>query len=102
MSVATLPALSGSPSATLPDRQSPAAVRRPAPVAVIIEIADRAAGIAAPDGARFRFHASEARFQPLDGQIFRTPGDAERAARRVYNNRRHGNDHAALAREARR
>jgi len=70
--------------------------------AFIIEIGGAAAGIVAADGARFRFHAAGPRFQPLDGQIFRTPGDAERAARRVINSRQPVRGHAAPAREARR
>lgn len=72
------------------------------PTAVIIEIAGKPAGIAAVDGARFRFHAAAPRFQGLDGQIFRTPGDAERAARRVNDRRRRGHGLAAVAGEARR
>jgi len=72
------------------------------PAAFIIEVGGAAAGIVAADGARFRFHAAGPRFLPLDGQIFRTPGDAERAARRVINSRQPLRAQAAPAREARR
>lgn len=73
-----------------------------APSAVVIEVSGSAAGIVAADGARFRFHSAAPRFQPLDGQIFRTPGDAERAVRRVIASRRPVHGHAPALKEAHR
>lgn len=74
--------------------------------AVVIEVANRAAGILAEDGARYRFHSAEARYASLDGQHFRSAGEAERAARRLYANRKQvpaqTGTPAAPAREARR
>jgi len=55
--------------------------------AYIIEIAGTAAGIVAADRRGFRFHAAAGRFNALDGQSFRTPAEAERAARRLIHRR---------------
>lgn len=84
----------------LPEPAGP--VIAPRVSAVIIEVADRAVGILAEDGARLRFHAAEARFSALDGQIFRSAGEAERAARRVLDNRKRTHGLASPVREARR
>jgi hypothetical protein len=49
----------------------------------IIEVGSQPAGIIvrAPDG--YRFFAASHRFDRLEGQIFRNPREAERAARRL-------------------
>ncbi len=47
----------------------------------IIEISDRAAGIVVLEQGGFRFFASDRPFYPLEGTLFPTIGDAERAAR---------------------
>jgi len=47
--------------------------------AFVIETARHTAGIAVRERGGFRFYASEARFQPLDGRLFRGLG-AVRAA----------------------
>jgi hypothetical protein len=49
----------------------------------IIEVRSEAAGIVMrnPDG--YRFFAASHRFNPLEGQLFRNPREAERAAIRL-------------------
>jgi hypothetical protein len=51
----------------------------------IIEVGSQAAGIVVwnPDG--YRFFAATHRFNPLEGQLFRNPREAERAAIRLAN-----------------
>jgi hypothetical protein len=51
----------------------------------IIEVGSQPAGIVVrgPDG--YRFFAASHRFNRLDGQIFRNPQQAERAARRLVD-----------------
>jgi hypothetical protein len=51
----------------------------------IIEVNSRPAGIVVlgPDG--YRFFAASKRFYPIDGQLFRSAREAERAARRLVN-----------------
>lgn len=51
------------------------------PHAYIIEIANRTAGIVVADGRGFRFFASEAAFDALEGEQFSSARAAERAAR---------------------
>lgn len=53
--------------------------------AYIIEIYDRTAGIITADERGFRFFSSERTFDSLDGQQFRSPRHAERAARALLN-----------------
>jgi len=48
--------------------------------AYIIEVRGHAAGIVARDGRVFRFHASDHRFNPIDGMAFASPRAAEKAA----------------------
>ncbi|NEW89636.1 hypothetical protein DU475_20545 [Rhodopseudomonas sp. WA056] len=48
--------------------------------AFIIEVDSRAAGIVVRDGRTFRFHAACDDFSGLEGQGFRSPGDAQKAA----------------------
>jgi hypothetical protein len=51
----------------------------------IIEIHSKAAGIVVrnPDG--YRFFAASDRFNAMEGQLFRSVNDAERAAQRIAN-----------------
>ncbi|MDQ0467242.1 hypothetical protein [Labrys wisconsinensis] len=58
--------------------------------AYIIEVRGQTAGIVARDGRVFRFHASDHRFNPIDGMAFASPRAAEKAA------------HGLLAAQARR
>jgi hypothetical protein len=53
--------------------------------AYIIEIQDRAAGIVTRDGRGFSFFSSERAFDSLEGRVFRTVRDAERAAQALAN-----------------
>jgi len=46
----------------------------------IIEVSSEAAGIVVREKSGFRFFAATHRFNPLEGRIFRTARDAERAA----------------------
>lgn len=55
--------------------------------AYIIEVHGSAAGIVVRDGGGFRFFASNARFQTLEGRIFGNPAKAERAARHLLTAR---------------
>ena len=48
--------------------------------AFIIEVDSRAAGIVVRDGRSFRFHSACEDFSGLEGQGFRSPGDAQKAA----------------------
>ncbi|MFC0283150.1 hypothetical protein ACFFJB_05935 [Camelimonas abortus] len=92
------------PVSTAPGAAAPPGSARPSGArgAVIIEIADLAAGILAADGAGYRFHAAGPRFAALDGRIFRSAGEAERAARHVLTARKRVSGVAAPEREARR
>jgi hypothetical protein len=51
----------------------------------IIEISSRAAGIVVRDRAGFRFFAASQPFFPLEGQVFRNVGAAERAASQLID-----------------
>jgi hypothetical protein len=53
----------------------------------IIEVSSEAAGIVVRDKAGFRFFAATRRFNPLDGRIFKSARDAERAATRFLAGR---------------
>jgi hypothetical protein len=48
--------------------------------AFIIEVKSHTAGIVVRDGRGFRFHAASDDFSGLEGQGFRSPGDAQKAA----------------------
>jgi hypothetical protein len=67
------------------------------PNAYIIEIEDRAAGIVTKDGRGYRFFSSERIFDGLEGREFRSARDAERAARTLLRERRHGSTRSAAA-----
>jgi hypothetical protein len=51
----------------------------------LIEVGDRAVGLVAraEDGKSYRFHAAIPRAFGLDGRVFRTPDDAQVAARKA-------------------
>jgi hypothetical protein len=49
----------------------------------IIEVSSQAAGIVVRDRGGFRFFAATDRFNALEGQVFRSAREAERAARRL-------------------
>lgn len=49
----------------------------------IIEVGSQAAGIVVRTSKGYRFFAAHHRFMPLEGRLFRTPGEAERAAVRL-------------------
>ncbi|MFC0240861.1 hypothetical protein [Rhodopseudomonas telluris] len=59
-----------------------------ASTAYIIEVHSRAAGIVVRDGRGFRFHAATDDFTALDGQDFRSAGDAHKAALRLVESLR--------------
>jgi hypothetical protein len=46
----------------------------------IIEVGSESAGIVVRDRAGFRFFSASRQFNPLDGKLFRSARDAERAA----------------------
>jgi hypothetical protein len=50
----------------------------------IIEVSSQAAGIVVRDTAGFRFFAASHRFNPLEGQLFRSAREAERVARQFF------------------
>ncbi|WP_420132993.1 hypothetical protein [Rhodopseudomonas sp.] len=56
--------------------------------AFIIEVNSRAAGIVVRDGRGFRFHAATDDFTALEGQGFRSAGDAQKAALRLVESLR--------------
>jgi hypothetical protein len=51
----------------------------------IIEVLSKAAGIVVRDLGGYRFFAATHRFYSMDGQLFRTAREAERAAIRLAN-----------------
>lgn len=53
----------------------------------IIEVSSEAAGIVVRDKSGFRFFAATHRFNPLDGRVFKSAREAERAATRVLAGR---------------
>lgn len=53
----------------------------------IIEVSSRAAGIVVRDKAGFRFFAAAPQFFRLEGQLFRSARDAERAAEQFADER---------------
>ena len=48
----------------------------------VIEVGSSVAGIVVWDGFGYLFCSADRSFNPLDGVLFCSPGDAERAARR--------------------
>jgi hypothetical protein len=56
--------------------------------AYVIEVAGSAAGIVTRDGRGFRFHAAKRLFNAIDGQLFRGPTHAAKAARDLASRRR--------------
>lgn len=65
--------------------------------AYIIEIHDHTAGIVTRDERGFRFFSSQRLFDSLEGRMFRSAREAERAARAVLAERRHLVNHLLLA-----
>ncbi len=64
----------------------------------LIEVEGRAVGLVAreSDGTNYRFHAAEPGVFCIDGQIFKTADEAQRAARAAMKDRsRHHLDHTA-------
>ena len=57
--------------------------------AYVIEVRDTTAGIVVRDGNRFLFCASDSQFFALEGHRFSNPRDAEAAARRHIDVRKH-------------
>ena len=51
----------------------------------IIEVSSQAAGIVVRDRGGYRFFAATHRFNFLEGQVFRSARDAERAAKRLLD-----------------
>ncbi len=51
----------------------------------IIEVLSKAAGIVVRDLGGYRFFAATHRFNSMEGQLFRTAREAERAAIRLAN-----------------
>jgi hypothetical protein len=51
----------------------------------IIEVSSQAAGIVVRDAAGYRFFAASQPFYRLDGRLFRSARDAERAAAQIAN-----------------
>jgi hypothetical protein len=49
----------------------------------IIEISSQAAGIVVRDDEGYRFFAASHRFNAMEGQLFRSADEAERAALRI-------------------
>jgi hypothetical protein len=46
----------------------------------IIEVREQAAGIVVRNGRKYRFFAATHAFNPLEGRLFKNPGEAQRAA----------------------
>jgi hypothetical protein len=65
--------------------------------AFIIEIENRTAGIVAKDERGYRFFSAERTFESLDGRLFRSARDAERAARALLQERIRANPLFAAA-----
>ena len=53
----------------------------------VIEVDNRTAGIVVADAGGFRFFSALRQFGRLDGQHFRKPSDAEKAARTLITRR---------------
>jgi hypothetical protein len=59
------------------------------PNAYVIEVGSHTAGIVTRDERSYRFFSSNRIFDSLEGREFRSAGDAERAARALFLERRH-------------
>ena len=64
--------------------------------AYVIEVADQAVGIVTRDGPAFRFHSAIPKLNPLNGQCFRTPGEATQAARALTSRIKHVNSDGSV------
>ena len=64
--------------------------------AYVIEVADQAVGIVTRDGPAFRFHSAIPKLNPLNGQCFRTPGEATQAARTLTSRIKHVNSDGSV------
>ena len=53
--------------------------------AYIVEVGSQAAGIVVRTSGGYRFFAATHRFNSLEGELFRNPRQAERAALRLIN-----------------
>ena len=51
----------------------------------VIEVGSQQAGIVVRDPGGYRFFAASQRFHSLEGRVFRTAREAERAAARLVN-----------------
>jgi hypothetical protein len=49
----------------------------------VIEVSSQTAGIVVRDASGYQFFAASHEFNPLEGQVFRSAREAERAARRL-------------------
>lgn len=49
----------------------------------VIELAGEPAGLVVREGNRFRFYASSKNYAALERRLYRTPGEAEHACRRM-------------------
>jgi hypothetical protein len=67
------------------------------PNAYIIEVRDRTAGIVTGDERGFRFFSSERAFDRLEGRLFRSVRDAERAATALLDQRRRATSESICA-----
>ena len=56
----------------------------------IIEVHEQAAGIVVRDGPKYRFFAATHAFNPLEGQLFKNPREAERAVKNYLSARKAG------------
>ncbi|KMO32355.1 hypothetical protein ACQVP2_28350 [Methylobacterium aquaticum] len=54
----------------------------------IVEVGETSAGIVVPETDGFRFFSAHPDFQTLDGQIFRSPRHATRAAQDLHARKR--------------
>jgi hypothetical protein len=67
------------------------------PNAYIIEVRNRTAGIVTGDERGFCFFSSERTFDRLEGRVFRSVRDAERAARALLDSRCHAASESIFA-----
>ena len=54
----------------------------------IVEVGETSAGIVVPDPDGFRFFAAHPDYHALEGQVFRSPHHATRAAQHLHTRRR--------------
>lgn len=65
--------------------------------AYIIEVRNRTAGIVTAGERGFRFFSSERAFDSLEGREFSSARDAERAAMKLFDQRRYSTSHPRVA-----